>query len=175
VTQPPPPRPSPPIEQLLARPDAERARDYRYRFGQSVVFGLPVIALEVWGRSLGGREAARWVGVLQALLSGWVLHVGAGGMLFEGLILLHARRRGTGGLAVAAVAVALYVFSAIQLGRLIFARAAGAGPVFHAVVILIASWSAWQWWRLARRSRVKSREETPGKGSSAAQAPADRT
>jgi hypothetical protein len=151
----------------------ERAREYRYRFGQSVVFGLPVVALQIWGPALGARDAPRWAGVLQALLSGWVLHVGAGGMLFEGLVLLHARRRGTGGLVVATVAVALYVFSAIQLGRLIFTDAAGARPAFHAVVVLIAAWSAWQWWRLARRSRAMSAERTSGSAPPAAEAPAN--
>jgi hypothetical protein len=142
--------------------------EYRYRFGQAIVFGVPVVALEIWGRSLGGREAARWVGVLQALLSGWVLHVGAGGMLFEGLILLHARRRWTGGLAVAGAAISCYVFSAIQLGRLIFGDAVGARPVFHLVVMLIAPWSAWQWWRLTRRSRARAGVKTPGTTPAAA-------
>ena len=98
--------------------------------------------------------------MLQALLSGWVLLVGTGGILFEGLILLHARRRWTGGLAVAAVAVGLYVFSAVQLGRLFFARPPTPAPMFHAVVILIAGWSACQWWRLARRSRAACRTDT---------------
>jgi hypothetical protein len=167
----PPPRTPPAIDQLLARPDAERAREYRYRFGQAIVFGLPVIALEIWGPALGGREAARWAGVLQALLSGWVLHVGAGGILFEGLILLHARRRCTGGMAVAAVAVALYLFSAVQLARLLFGRAPGGGPLFHGVVVLIASWSAWQWWQLSRSSRAAAQQEPI---PPAAPAPADR-
>src|SRR5687768_5282994 len=85
--RPPSPATAQPLHQLLARPVSERAREYRYRFGQAVVFGLPVVALELWGRGLGGREAGRWVGVLQALLSGWVVYVAATGMLFEGLLL----------------------------------------------------------------------------------------
>jgi hypothetical protein len=144
------------VGQLLARPDFERAREHRYRFGQSLVFGLPVIALEIWGTRLGGREAARWVGALQALLAGWVLYVGAAGMLFEGLILLQARRRWTGGLAVAAAAGGLYVFSLIMLARLLLGYMPASGPLFHWVVVLLGAWSAWGWGRFARRVRAQS-------------------
>ena len=62
---------------LLARDDDQRLREYKYRFSQAAVFGLPVLALQGWGRSLGGPESERWVGVLQALLAGWVVYVGA--------------------------------------------------------------------------------------------------
>ena len=139
------------VDQLLARPDAERAREHRYRFGQAVVFGLPVIALEIWGEGLGGREAARWVGVLQALLCGWVLDVAAAGMLFEGLILLHARRQWTAGLAVAALAAGLYAFSVVILARQLLGHSPPVGPLFHWVVVLLATWSAWRWERLSHR------------------------
>lgn len=142
-----------PLDELLTRPDAERAREHRYRFGQSLVFGLPVIALEVWGPGLGGPEAARWVGVLQALLAGWVVYVGAAGMLFEGLILLLARRRWSGGLAVAAAAMGLYLFSVVALARLLLGDASGLRPLFHCVVSLICIWSGWRWLRLARGAR----------------------
>jgi cation transport ATPase len=154
-SQSPPPSPvtAQPIHQLLARPDSDRAREHRYRFGQAVVFGLPVIALELWGHGLGGREAGWWVGVLQALLSGWVVYVAATGMLFEGLLLLHARSRWTGGLLVGAAAAVLYMLSVIPLVRLLLGSHTFVGMMFHWVVAILAGWSALQWWRLARGAR----------------------
>src|SRR5690349_4428997 len=74
------------LPRFLTRPASDRLREYKYCCAQAVVFGLPVLALEAWGRSLGGREASRWVGGFQALLTGWVLYVAAAGMLFEGLL-----------------------------------------------------------------------------------------
>src|SRR5438874_11380501 len=80
------------VSDLLDRPLAQRLREYKYRFSQSVVFGLPVIALQYWGRALGPADAERWVSLLQALLAAWVVYVNLG-MLAEGLMRL--RRRGT--------------------------------------------------------------------------------
>src|SRR4051812_47121983 len=80
----PTPLPTHRLGDLLRRPASERAREYRYRFGQSLVFGLPVVILQLWGLGLGGPEAAKWVGVFQALLAGWVIYVAAAGMFFEG-------------------------------------------------------------------------------------------
>ena len=73
-----PPRPGvipqPPVaaelHSVIDRPQAQRLQEFRYRFGQSVVFGLPVLALQWFGRSLGGAESERWVALLQALLAG---------------------------------------------------------------------------------------------------------
>src|SRR5215212_4637806 len=104
----PPPTPdSPPadhLQALLDRPAEQRLREYKYRFAQAVVFGLPVIGLECFGYALGGRDAERWVGFLEALLASWVVYVGAAGMLFEGLV----GRRITADLAVSVSAVGLY-------------------------------------------------------------------
>jgi cation transport ATPase len=152
-----------PAEQLLARPDSERTREYRYRLGQAIVFGLPVIALQLCGTRLGGREAARWVAVFQALLAGWVVYVAVAGMLFEGLILLNARRRITLPLLVAGGALGLYLFSLLQVIRLLFGREVGITPWFHWVVALLAAWCAASWWRWVRRGRAGCREG-PGGG-----------
>jgi cation transport ATPase len=113
------------------------------------VFGLPVVALQVWGRSLGGREAGRWVGGFQALLAGWVLYVAAAGMLFEGLLQLR-RGRLRADLIVATAAAALYIYSAVTLGRMLFAATPGR-PMFDVVVILLAAWCRTRWVYLARR------------------------
>src|SRR5688572_5630049 len=80
------------LETMLSRPLDQRVREHKYRFAQAAVFGLPVLGLQYFGHKLGGPEAGKWVGLLQALLAGWVMYVGAAGMLFEGILLL--RRRG---------------------------------------------------------------------------------
>src|SRR5687767_3056847 len=72
------------LQSLLDRPVSERLRESKYRFAQSVVFGLPVLALQWFGYRLGGTEADRWIGLLQLLLAGWIMYVGAAGLLFEG-------------------------------------------------------------------------------------------
>jgi cation transport ATPase len=141
------------IEELIARPAEQRLREYRYRCAQSLVFGLPVLFLEYFGASLGGAESARWVAVLQALLAGWVVYVGAAGMLFEGALLL--RRRVTGDFVAAAVACACYLWSVVStLG--VFARGAPwyRPLLFDASVIVVAVWTAVQWHRLRRSARA---------------------
>ena len=135
ATVPPPPQsPQDRVAAILDRPPDQRVREYKYRFAQSVVFGLPVIALELFGPSLGGREAARWVFFLQVLLAGWVIYVGAAGMLFEGVLLL--RNRVTADLIVATTAVTTYLLSATSL----------APGLFPWAVSAVAIWTAFKWW-----------------------------
>ena len=127
------------VQSILDRPRAERVREYRYRFAQSVVFGLPVAALELYGGSLGGPEAWRWVRFFQGLLAGWVIYVGAAGMLFEGLLLL--RTRVTPDFPVAAGAVLMYFAGWFWAGW------------FSGAVGLVAAWTGSRWW-LGRRRRA---------------------
>ena len=114
-----PPAPLP----LLNRPASQRRQEFKYRLGQSVVFGLPVLALAKFGRSLGGVEADRWVSLLQALLAGWVVYVGATGMVAEGILLLLGRRplRGQflGNLIVGAAALVIYLLGLPRLVSLL--------------------------------------------------------
>src|SRR2546428_9823632 len=77
---------------VFDRSAAQRRQEFKYRFGQSIVFGLPVIALQWFGRSLGGAEPDRWVTLFQALLAGWAVYVRATRMLGEGGLLLPVRR-----------------------------------------------------------------------------------
>src|SRR5688572_24544066 len=104
-----PDSPEPRLHALLARPLEERLREYRYRFSQSLVFGLPVIALQFYGPLLGPNDSDRWVSLLQALLAGWVVYVNLG-MLAEGVLLL-ATRGVRFELLIAAAAVGLYLYS----------------------------------------------------------------
>jgi hypothetical protein len=145
----------PELGDLLSRPATERAREYRYRFGQSVVFGLPVIALQLWGDKLGGREALRWTGVFQALLAGWVIYVAAAGMLFEGILLL-GRRRVTGDLVCASMAVAVCLLSALRLIHVLIGPSRGR-PVFHWAIVILGTWSALRWWQFSRRVAILTR------------------
>ena len=148
----PDPEASSQIRAVLNRPPSERLREYKYRFAQSTVFGLPVIALHYFGPSLGGPEAGRWVGMLQTLLAGWVMYVGAMGMLVEGILL----RKATADAIAALVAISFYLSSAFGVVYLfVTMRPATIPGLFHGTVILIMAWSALQWIRIAR-TRVTS-------------------
>lgn len=135
------------IANLLNRPLAERVREYKYRFAQSAVFGLPVIALHFFGPSLGGPEAGRWAGLLQLLLAGWVVYVGAMGMLVEGIL----RRRITADAVVAVAALTLYLTSALGVIYLfVTACPLILQRLFPCAVILLMAWSGLQWFRGSR-------------------------
>ena len=149
ISQPLPSQPPPadPLHPLLDRPRDQRLREYQYRFAQSAVFGLPVLALHLFGRSLGGTEASRWVAILQAALAGWVIYVGAAGMLFEGLLLL-ARRRFTADLLPALAAIALYVLALWRTVPVILHSASPApSPPYHLAVLTLILWTGFRWWQ----------------------------
>ncbi len=132
---------------VLQRPPSERLREYKYRFAQSGVFGLPVIALHFLGPMLGGPEAARWVGVLQLLLAGWVMYVGGAGMLVDAML----RRRITADGLVAATALALYLVSAAGvIHLLITARPLNVREFFPWAVLILFVWTGIQWFRHRR-------------------------
>jgi cation transport ATPase len=135
---------------LLARADEQRLREFKYRFSQSVVFGIPVIALQYFGRRLGPVDADRWVSLLQALLAGWIVYVNLG-MLFEGLLLF--RQRVTGDLLVAAAAVVIYMVSLVSAARGILTARVWYPLAFHVCVLILAIWTGVRWWQLSRRVR----------------------
>ena len=138
------------VANLLARPADQRLREYKYRFGQSIVFGLPVIALQIYGRALGPADSERWVSLLQALLAGWIMYVNLG-MLFEGVVSLPVRRRISGEFVISAIAVALYLYSLVSASYGIVTRRLLFRPLlFHVAVIVLALWSGWRWWRMSR-------------------------
>jgi cation transport ATPase len=139
------------IANLLSRPLEQRIREYKYRFSQSIVFGLPVIALQIYGRALGPTDSERWVSLLQALLAGWVLYVNLG-MLFEGILLLPMRRV-TGDFIISIAAVVCYLYSLISAAHGIATSRLLFRPLlFHVCVIVLAAWSGWRWWRTSRGS-----------------------
>jgi cation transport ATPase len=137
------------FEAILARPAEQRAREFKYRFAQSIVFGLPVIALQRYGSALGWVESARWSGTLQLLLASWVMYIAAAGMLFEGLVSL--RRTFSADLLIALAAVCLYVFSVWSIAHTLVRGNAWHRPRFDAAVILLAVWSGIRYLQLARR------------------------
>jgi len=134
------------LEKLLDRPLGERVREYRYRFAQSAVFGVPVVALAVWGKVLGPFDSQRWAGVMQALLAGWVLYVNLG-MLAEGII----RKRVTGDLLVTAAALGLYVWGLIGVIGVLAGKSDAQPTMFVATVALLCGWDLIQWVRYGRR------------------------
>jgi hypothetical protein len=144
---------------LLDRPDTQRLQEFKYRLGQAAVFGLPVLALEGFGRSLGGVDSDRWVFLLQSLLAGWVVYVAAAGMLAEAILLLAGRRLCghvfANGL-VAVLALLAYLLGLVW-GIASLARNGGIWlhwrGFFSWAVVIVAAWSAIQLWRMRKRVR----------------------
>ena len=125
--------------------------EFRYRFGQSVVFGPPVLALQRYGAVLGPADSERWVSLLSALLAGWVLYVNLG-MLVEGLLTLRDRGA-SGDLLVAALAMLLYLVSLVSaVHGIVTARLWYRPLLFGAMVLLLMAWTGYRWWRLATPS-----------------------
>jgi cation transport ATPase len=138
-------------QELLSRPVEQRIKEHKYRCAQAIVFGLPVLGLQWFGRGLGGspQESQRWVSLLQALLAGWATYVGAAGMLAEGVIL----RRVTADLWVAVIATFCYVFSLISVLGIFMKGQPLYGPLlFHVAVLVLAGWTGFRWWQLSRRA-----------------------
>lgn len=140
------------LDDLLARPPDQRLREYRYRFAQSVVFGLPVLALQWFGRSLGGAEADRWVAILQTLLTGWVLYVGAVGMLFESVLRL-GRRQLAADLVPSTAAVAAFAIGVWRTFLLVAEPTTAPAPTFHWSVLILIGWTGLRWHLGARSVR----------------------
>ena len=136
------------IAAILNRPNSERLREYKYRFAQSTVFGLPVIALHFFGPLLGGEESGRWIGLFQMLLAGWVMYVGVMGMLVESLL----RRCITADGLVALAAIFCYLSA---VGALFYLFTTSKPLQFHGefywAVIASILWSAVQWFRTSKR------------------------
>jgi cation transport ATPase len=158
----PPPAHYDPLHSQLARPADQRVREYQDRFAQSAVFGLPVLLLQAFGRSLGGPESNRWVAVFQAVLAGWIVYVGAAGMLFESLLWL-ARRRITADLLPSLAAAGLYLLGLARLASHLLAvniapashpRGAPFPPLpFHWAVLLLVAWTGARWWWLRAETK----------------------
>jgi cation transport ATPase len=131
---------------VLDRPIEQRVREHKYRFAQTLVFGLPVIGLQYFGHRLGGPESARWVVIMQAILTGWILYIGATGMLSEGAMLFAKRRAITGDFLVANLAVAIFLISLVPR----------CPRMFHIVVIVLAIWSGARWLTSGRSTTLRS-------------------
>ena len=137
---------------ILRRPFDQRIREYKYRCAQSIVFGLPVLALQLVGDQIGGPESQRWVPLLQAVLTVWIVYVGSVGMLSEGLMLLCARRRVTADLVVALVSVGMTTLSlGSVVGVFVTGQVLFRPLLFHVTVIVLVAWNAAQWARLSRK------------------------
>ena len=145
------------VEQVLARPPGERVREFKYRFAQSLVFGLPVLALHWLGPALGGAEAPRWTGLFQTLLAGWVMYVAAVGMIFEGALLLVRRKVVTPDSVVAAIALAIYGVGVVAWAMLLIPGVTSRLPMpFHYSVMLLTAWCGGRWTWLSRRDHSGS-------------------
>ncbi|HMB94411.1 MAG TPA: hypothetical protein VKK61_00060, partial [Tepidisphaeraceae bacterium] len=139
------------LRTALNRPSDQKLREFKYRFAQSAIFGLPVLALQYFGHYLGGtaQEADRWIAILQALLCGWVVYVAATGMLVEGILL--PRQIFLADFLIALLAAIFYLFSLISTAAVLFRGHPLSWPrLFHWVVMLLAVWCGLRWWQMAR-------------------------
>jgi cation transport ATPase len=136
------------LAELLARPAHQRRIEYKYRCAQAIIFGLPVLGLQYFGPMLGGAESSRWIGILQALLAGWVVYVGAAGMLFEGLVTISTRALWPD-LVIALVSLGVYLYSLGSVLAIFFTGHLAYQPLlFHVSVMVLGLWSGLRWWRL---------------------------
>ena len=134
------------LDELLDRPAAQRLMEHRYRFSQAMVFGLPVLALQWWGARLGGRGGENWVALLQVLLTGWVVYVGATGMLVDGALRLRRRGRFSADFLVALLVAAMYAASLASFVHIFFAGRLWFTPtLFHCCVLSLALWTGLRW------------------------------
>jgi cation transport ATPase len=145
------------FRRLLARPAAERSREYRYRFAQSLIFGLPVLGLQWFGPLLSARadEAARWVPLLQAILSGWICYIAALPMLVEGIVVIRESLRAD--LVVGTLAVGTFIYSVVLLGAIFVHQSFSyRPPLFDWVVMLLIAWNGVRWaWLRRRLGRIR--------------------
>lgn len=145
--------PPPSIQSILDRPASERLREHKYRFAQCVIFGIPVVALYYFGPKLGGADSARWTGLLQSLLAGWTLYIGAVPLLTESLLLL-AQHKLKFDFLISLCAFILYILGLIGW---IFSLRGNRAPVpvaFSLLIILLVLWSGVQWLRLSRQPGI---------------------
>jgi cation transport ATPase len=139
------------IQSILNRPISERIREHKYRFAQCMVFGLPVIALYLFGPRLGGPETGRWIGMLQLLLSGWCLYIGALPLLSEGAMLLAMGKFRTD-LLIGLAAVIVYVVGVVGWVLTLRGEQPPMPSTFSIVVVVLIVWSGAQWLRLSNRT-----------------------
>jgi cation transport ATPase len=140
------------IQSILDRPASERLREHKYRFAQCMIFGLPVLALHYFGPKLGGADSSRWTGLLQSLLAGWTLYIGAIPLLTESALLLCSGKLKID-LVISVASVILYILGVV--GWIFSLRGANA-PVrgaFSFLVIVLVFWSGVQWLWLRRVDR----------------------
>ena len=138
------------IQSILNRPISERIREHKYRFAQCMVFGLPVLALYFFGPKVGGPEAARWIGLLQALLAGWCLYLAALPLLTESAMLL-AMGKFRFELLIAVAAMILYVVGLVGWIFTLRGRAALMPSAFSIEVALLIAFSGVQWLRFSNQ------------------------
>jgi len=146
----------------------QMVREYRARFSQALVFGLPALALHYLGPMLtggggasntsgGGGMAYPWL--LEMVLVGWSLWVAGLPILWQGFAsLIHLRA--TADLLTTMIVMLSFIPSAVGVVSLLFTSVpwfglpyddAGAavelrGPAFHIAVmaVMIATFQRWQ-------------------------------
>ncbi len=146
-------------------------REYRVRFAQSLIFGLPALAVHYLGPMLasGGGQAAGSMAfpwLLELILVGWAIWVAALPIVWQGVwSLIHLRP--TADLFTTSIIAIAYLPSAWGVGSLLFVdqpwfgtvgmagvpgvpggseAASGGGPAFHVAImaVMLASCQRWR-------------------------------
>lgn len=141
--------------------------EYRTRFAQSLVFGLPAVILHYIGPVLavGGGESASnmlYPWMIEMVLVGWALWAGGLPILWQGVMsALHLRT--TADLLTTAIVFAAFIPSLIGVVSVIFGHepwfnsgqgsTSQAGPTFHVAMlaIMLALFQRWRMFKHAHR------------------------
>ena len=116
-----------------------------------MVFGIPVLALQFLGPRLSGSDSARWTGLLQSLLGGWIVYIGAVPLIAEGFLLI-AQRQFKIDMLIALGALVLYILGVAGWIMTLRGRAAPFPSAFSCSVVILVLWSGVQWLRLASQT-----------------------
>lgn len=138
--------------------------EYRTRFAQSLVFGMPAIVLHYLGPVLavGGGESAGnmlYPWLIQMVLVGWALWAGGLPILWQG-VMSAIHLRSTADLVTTVIVFVAFIPSLIGMIAVIFgnepwfANANGdGGPAFHVAIfaVMLALFQRWQMYKHTHR------------------------
>jgi hypothetical protein len=117
-----------------------------------------VLALQLFGPSLGGPESSKWIGLFQALLAGWVMYIGALPILLEEAMdtMLRPRHQRSRSLSMLVVLLALmfYVIGIATWVLILLRRSPIIPAPFAITVSIVILWCGWKSLRLSRRPQL---------------------
>ena len=107
-----------------------------------------MLALQWFGPRLGGAESERWIGILQALLCGWIVYVAAVGMTVGAVLEFAPPLVGDLIVGMASILMCLWSMGAV-IPVFVTGHLAYHPILFHLIVMLLLVWTAIRWFWLA--------------------------